>query len=78
MTATISKKGVPKNFAKFTVKHHKGPQACNFIKKGIWHRCFPENFVTFLRTLFLIEYLRWLLLNKESSPMCVTTLIMEL
>ena len=33
MTASICKKGVPKNFAKFTVKHHKGPQACNLSKR---------------------------------------------
>ena len=35
---------------------------CNFIKKRLWHRCFPVNFVKFLRTPFLIEHLRWLLL----------------
>ena len=29
------------------------PQACNFIKKRLWHRCFPVNFVKFLRTPFL-------------------------
>ena len=26
------------------------------------HRCFPENFAKFLRTVFIIEQLRWLLL----------------
>ena len=26
--------------------------ACNFIKKGLWHRCFPVNFAKFLRTPF--------------------------
>ena len=25
-------------------------QACNFIKKRLWHGCFPENFVKFLTT----------------------------
>ena len=29
-----------------------------------WHRCFPVNFVKFLRTFFLTEHLRWLLLSK--------------
>ena len=28
----------------------------------IWHRCFPLNFVKFLRTPFFTEHLRWLLL----------------
>ena len=23
-------------------------QTCNFIKKRLWHRCFPVNFTTFL------------------------------
>ena len=36
--------------------------ACNFIKKRPWRRCFPVNFVKFLRTPFLTEHLRWLLL----------------
>ena len=27
--------------------------ACNFIKKSLWHRCFPVNFEKFLRTPFL-------------------------
>ena len=39
--------GVPKNFANFTGKH----------------RCFLVKFAKFLRTLFLIENLRWLLLS---------------
>ena len=26
---------------------------CNFIKKRIWHSCFPVNFVKFLRAPFL-------------------------
>ena len=38
-------------------------EACNFIKKGLWHRCFPVNFVEFPRTHFLTEHLWWLLLN---------------
>ena len=32
------------------------------IKKRLWHRCFPVNFTKFLRTPFLTEHLRWLLL----------------
>ena len=26
-----------------------------YFKKGLWHRCFPVNFVKFLRTLFCIK-----------------------
>ena len=37
------------------------------LKKGLWHRCFPVNFVKFLRTLFLIEHLRWLLLFIDGA-----------
>ena len=50
------KKGVPRNFEKFTGKH-----LCQ--KKRLWHRCFLENFAKFLRTPFLIEHFWWLLLN---------------
>ena len=33
------------------------------LKMGLWHRCFPVNFVKFLGTPFYIEYVWWLLLN---------------
>ena len=29
------------------------PKACNFIKKILWHRCFPLSFAKILRTTFL-------------------------
>ena len=32
------------------------------FKKRLWHSCFPVNFAKFLRTPFLMENLRWLLL----------------
>ena len=48
------KKDVLKNFAKFT-------------GKWLWHMCFPVNFVKFLRTFFLTEHLRWLLLTFQSE-----------
>ena len=41
--------------------------ACSFIKKRLWHRCFPVNFAISLRTTFFIEHLRWLLLPYVSS-----------
>ena len=33
------------------------------LNKRLWHRCFPANFVKFLRKTFLTEHLRWLLLS---------------
>ena len=57
------KKGVLRNFTKFTAK-----QCARFSflrkwkKKRPWHRCFPVNFVKFLRTPFCKEHLWWLLL----------------
>ena len=52
------RKGVLRNFAKFTGKHlcrspffkKVASLACNFIKKEARHSCFPVNFVKFLRT----------------------------
>ena len=35
------------------------------LKKRLWYRCFPMNFSKFLRTPFLTEHLRWLLLYRE-------------
>ena len=33
-------------------------QNCNFIKKGLQHRCLPVNNVKFLRTISFVEHLR--------------------
>ena len=68
-------KGVVKNFAKFTGKHlclslffnKVAGAASNLLQKRLWHRCFPVNFVKFLRTLFLIEHLWWLLLERVTT-----------
>ena len=65
------KKGVLRNFAKFTGKHlhqslffnkaaHLRP--ATLLKKRIWQSCFPMTFAKFLRTPFITEHLRWLLL----------------
>ena len=65
-------KGVLRNFPKFTRKHlcqslffNKvvGLRPATLLKKRLWHRCFPVNFVKFLRTPFFIEHLWWLLLD---------------
>ena len=70
------RKCVLRNFAKFTGKHLSQslffcqscrPQACNFIKKRLWRRCFPVNFTKFLRTPLLQNTSGRLLLEIESS-----------
>ena len=68
----FSKKVVLRNFTKFTGKHLcqslffnkiAGVRPATLLKNRLWHRCFPMNFVKFLRTPFLKEHLWWLLLN---------------
>ena len=74
--------GVLKNFAMFTGKtpvleslfnKYAGLKACNFIKKRLQHRFFPVKFAKFLRTPFLTEHVRWLLLeiSHELSLYCI-------
>ena len=64
------KKGVLRNFAKFTEKHLcqslffnkvAGLSPATLLKKGLWRWRFPVNFVKFLRTTFFKEDLWWLL-----------------
>ena len=68
----LYKKGVLRDFAKFTGKHLRqslffnkvsGLRPATLLKKRIWHRCFPLNFVKFLRTALLTEHLSLLLLT---------------
>ena len=79
------KKGVLRNFIKFTGKHlfqnlffykptglmpatllkKRGLRPATLLTKRLWHRRFPVNFAKFLRTPFLTEHLRQLLLNEE-------------
>ena len=66
------RKGILRNFAKFTGKHlcqslffnqtaglrpatllKKRLWPATLLKKRLWHRCFPVNFIKFLRTPFL-------------------------
>ena len=65
------KKGVLRNFTKLTGEHLcqglffnkvAGLRPATRLEKRLWHRCFPVNFVKFLRTPFLKEHLWWLLL----------------
>ena len=77
------KKGVLRNFTKFTGKHPcqslflnkvavcaslflnkvAGIRPATLLRKGLWHRCFPVNFAKFLRTPFLQNTSRQLLLS---------------
>ena len=71
------KEGVIRNFVKFAGKHLCQSFFFNkvaglrpatllknilWLKKIVWYRYFPVNFVKFLRTPFLTENHRWLLL----------------
>ena len=56
------RKGVPRNFAEFAGKYLcqspffnkvAGLRPVTLLKKRLWHRCFPANFVKFRRTPFL-------------------------
>ena len=62
-------KGVLRNFTKFTIKHRCQSLFFNktLLKKRLYHRCFPVNFVKFLRTPFYIEHLWWLLLDRPTQ-----------
>ena len=70
------KKGFLRKFAKFTGKHLRqslffnkvaGLRPATLLKKRFWRTCFPMNSAKFLRTPFLIEHLRWLLLMNVVS-----------
>ena len=41
----------------------KNLRPATFLIKRIWHRCFPVNFAKFLRKLFFVEHVGWLLLQ---------------
>ena len=68
------RKGVHRNFEKFTEKHLcqsllfnkvAGLKHVTLLKKRLWHSCFPVNFSKFLRTPSVTEHLRWLLLKTS-------------
>ena len=70
------KKGVHRNFAKFQRKHlcqslflnkvaGSGLRPATFLKKRLWHSCFPVNFANIRIKPFFIEHLWWLLLYLQ-------------
>ena len=69
------KEGVLRNFTKFPGKHlHQGPffnkvadlSPATLLKKRLWRSCFPVNFAKFLRTAFLQNNSRGLLLKTTA------------
>ena len=65
------KKGVLKNFARFTGKHLSqglffnkvtGLRPANLLEKTLWYKCFPVNFAKILRTPILKTICEQLLL----------------
>ena len=67
--------GALRNFTKFTGKHlcqslfvnnTAGLRPATWLKKRLWHRCFPVKCAKFLRTPFLTEHLQWLLLRAPN------------
>ena len=80
------KKGVLRNFVKFTGKHlcqslffnKVAALASNFIKKKrLWHRCFPVNFTKFLRTPFLQNICGRLLLTFQLNYRKIINIILH-
>ena len=72
------RKGVLRNFAKFTGKHLcqslffnkvADLRSANLLKKRLWHRCFPVNFAKFLRIPFLQNTSWRLLLHQMKISM---------
>ena len=60
------KKGILRNFAKFTRKNcAKVYFSATLLKKRLWHRCFSVNFAKFLRTPFLQNISGRLLLSMQ-------------
>ena len=56
------RKGVPRNFAKFTAKHLR---TATLLKKRLWRKCFSVNFAKFLKAPFLQNTFVRLLLESQ-------------
>ena len=64
MEALIQRCSVKKVFLEISQNSHANTCArVSLLKKRLWHRCFPVNFVKSLRTPFLTEHLWWLFLK---------------
>ena len=63
MFLEISQNSQENNCASLFFDKVVGLRTAILLKKRLYHRCFPVNFVEFLRTPFHIERLWWLLLE---------------
>ena len=81
------KKAALRNFTKFTGKHLcqslffnkvAGLRPATLSKKRLWRRCFPVNFVKFVRPSFFTEHLRWLLLYIYVTSCLLYSFIMTM
>ena len=64
----ISSNSLETTYAKFSFSIKLPDSApATLLKKKLWHRCFPVNLAKFLRTPFIPEHLRWLLLHTERN-----------
>ena len=70
----LCRKGFLRNFTKFTGKHLcqslffnnvAGLRPATLLKRRLWYRCSPVNFVKFQRAPFFIEHPRWLFLSHH-------------
>ena len=55
--AVVQRCSVKKVFLEISQNSQENTCARDFIKKSLWHRCFPVNFVKSLRTPFFIKHL---------------------
>ena len=81
------RKDVLRNFEKFTGKHLCQGLLCNnvaglrsvtLLKKRFWYRCFPVSFSKFLKTPFITEQLRWLLLETPVNQLIFREKLVDL
>ena len=81
------RKGVLKNFEKFTGKHLcqsllfnkvAGLRTVTLLKKRFWYRCFPVNFSKFLKTPSITEHLQWLLLKTSVNQLIFSKELVDL
>ena len=81
------RKGVFRNFEKFTGKHLcqsllfnkiAGLRTVTLLKKRFCYRCFPVNFSKFLKTPCITEHLWWLLLKTPVNQLIFTEELVDL
>ena len=70
--AVVRKYSIKKAFLEISQNSQENTCATvSFLKKRLWQRYFPVNFEKFVRTHFLTEHLRWLLLAfQNESTVC--------